>query len=580
MKEQKSSAWYTRINKKKLGALLLSACLFSSFVGCSVDSIKESLNSISNPLYQGAGDTDGTLADFETGTTVGSDSNDSVEDFETEEVVGDTTSDKTTEDFETDDVVWGSDAPEGTWDDYIGENEAVLPTALNDDEYRKQDGYAYYYHYQHDATTMPIAAWSSPPPAKPGLGFPTNQITLENYQMVADAGFNTVYGLYETLYSATNVDKTNVLSALKYAEQTGLVYYVKDASVNKNLVQYAKDDNGFLERTYGWYMNMPAYGGTLLVDEPGYKDFDGFAKAQEYWNNTKYKEIKNMYINHLPSYASNIQCYYGAGETSAETIPESFSGDNWGSFVKAYVEKVKPVSYSYDFYPYRGTGATFGGYYKSLSAAREQAAAGNVPYWVFCQVGRYGGGTDGMWLTEAQVSLQVSTALAYGAKGIQWFNYWQPLETAGVNGFTANRMCAVVDHFGYKTKYYPMVQNVNLHVGAVDDVLMQCKNVGVIQVGASLDEIPNKDKLTSYGALTSVSGFGDALIGCFEYRKTGKSVFYVSSNSFTAGANLTLNFNNTYNVSMVSGTTEETKTGINQLKLDIPAGKGVLVVVG
>ncbi|MBE7084445.1 MAG: hypothetical protein E7368_00135, partial [Clostridiales bacterium] len=269
MKEQKNSAWYARINKKKIGALLLSACMLGSFVGCSTGSNTESLNSTSNPFYQGAGETNGSLGDYENGNPVGgsSSSGGNVSDYETEDVVSGTTTDKTTEDFETETPNMGDTTTStGKWEDYVGdEDESVyLQTKLNDDPYRTQGGYSYFYHYQHGPTTMPISAWSPPPP---NFGdFTTNQITLANYQKMADAGFNTAYGLYEVLRGVVDVDKRNVTNALTYADQVGMVYYVKDSSALGNL-----SDNGSvaLDNYYSWYMNRKAYGGTLTEDEPG-----------------------------------------------------------------------------------------------------------------------------------------------------------------------------------------------------------------------------------------------------------------------------------------------------------------------
>lgn len=588
MKEQKHVAWYSRINKKKTGALLLTICMFGSIVGCNAGSNESFMKRNETSSYAGAGDSQTSISDYETGNAVGGASDKTTGDFETETVVSGSTSDKTTEDFEIETPVLDEDKkPEGEWEDYIGDiDESIyMPDSLNNDPYRTNGGYAYYYHYQHGEKVMPIAAWSPPPPdTTTTLGtFSTNQITLDNYRRMADCGINTAYGLYARGGPESSTKKSYINDALTYADKTGIVYYVKDASAVGTLTTYGADR---METYYGWYMNRKAYGGTLVKDEPGTGDYydktDGagqpvkpfaeFAEANTIWKESKYGKTKNMHVNNLPCYASAAQLYYDAGST-ADSAPVNYSGQNWGNFVKEYVENVKPMAYSYDFYPFRGGTATFGNYYYSLSAARSQAAAGNIPYWVFCQVGYFN--SPGSELTYAQTAIQVSTALAYGAKGIQWFNYWQPLE------FAESCISACVDHYGLKTKYYPWVQSINHHVAAVDEVLMQCKNVGVIQIGNSYDAIPNGDKLSSYAKVTSTSGSsGDALIGCFEYRDTGKSVYYVASNNYDAGATVNLAFNGTYNVQTVAGTETTDYTNRNSIEITVPAGEGVLVVVG
>lgn len=573
MKEQKRAAWYTRINKKKTSAILLTICLLGSVVGCNDNS--GSLYSDDASSYDGSisGIFD-SLTDFETGMGSSS-SGETTEDYEDKDIIEGGDSSGSPEDFETETPNFGDDrTPTGSWDDYIGEEDesVYLQTELNNDKYRTQGGYSYFYHYQHGPTTMPIIAWVPPPPNYGN--FTTNQITLENYQKMADCGFNGAYELYAPLHGVVDVDKTNVTNALNYSDQVGMVYYVKDSSLSGNLADYGKNA---LDNYYSWYMNKKAYAGTLTEDEPGMGNhinpFQKHAEANAIWKTHEtYGKTKNMMVNNLPSYASAAQLYHGAG-TDEKTAPEGhdYSGTNWAQFVKAYIDNVKPLVYSYDFYPFRAGSAQFSNYYYSLNAAREQAAIANIPYWVFCQVGYYN--TPGAELTYAQTAIQVSTALAYGAKGIQWFNYWQPLE------FSDNCISACVDHYGNKTKYYPWVQKINQHIASVDDVLMQCCNKGVIQIGTSYDTIYNK--IGSYGALTSTSGSnGNALIGCFEYRDTGKYVYYVASNSYTNDASVNLTFDKAYNVKTVKGTTTMEYANRSSFTVNVPAGDGVLVVVG
>ncbi len=577
MKEQKRTACTTRANIKKTGACLLAFCMLGSIVGCTDNSNEEGYVSSGETSFFGSLISSGVLGDYETGAGLGGNvSSDTTGNYETEDVVTGSGNTGAVGDYETDAPNLGGTAtPEGTWDDYVGEEEegANMPTELVEDSYRQQGGYSYYYHYQHTPTTMPIAAWSPPPPnLSTSIGnFTTNQITLDNYQKMADAGFNAAYGLYERLLGVTDIDKTNVTNALNYANQTGIVYYVKDSSVAGNLADMG---SSALENYYSWYMNKPAYGGTLLVDEPGMNSFDSIAEAQNLWRETKYGNVKNLLVNHLPAYASQSQLQFGAGDTSTPTETTY----TWAQFVQTYIEKVNPAVYSYDFYPYRGGGSYFDNYYQSLSDARTQAAAGNIPYWVFCQVGYFNTGTT---LTYAQTALQVSTALAYGAKGIQWFNYWQPLE------FAVSPISACVDHFGVKTIYYDMVQKINNHIAAVDDVLMQCCNKGVIQIGSSYDDIPTTDLLGSYGALTSTSGStGSALIGCFEYRDTGKYVYYIASNNYSSDASINFTFNNSYDIETIkysSSSQESVKanyTSRSSMTFNVSAGEGMLVVVG
>ena len=162
--------------------------------------------------------------------------------------------------------------------------------------------------------------------------------------------------------------------------------------------------------------------------------------------------------------------------------------------------------------------------------------------------------------------------LAYGAKGIQYYNYFTPPNYTVENGYTA---CITTD--GKKTRYYEMVQKINQQVAAVDDVLLMSKWQGIIQINNTPATISTGDKISAYGALTSVTGVGDAIVGCFEYRDIGYA-YYIASNSVSASSTVTLNFNGTYNLTKVQDATETQTTG-NSISVNLPAGEGVLVVV-
>ena len=81
------------------------------------------------------------------------------------------------------------------------------------------------------------------------------------------------------------------------------------------------------------------------------------------------------------------------------------------------------------------------------------------------------------------------------------------------------------------------------------------------------------DEVTS----NPVTGSGNALVGCFEYRDIGYA-YYVTTNDVYNASTVTLNFNDTYNLTKVQEGVESKHTG-NSITLNIPAGEGALVVV-
>ena len=206
-------------------------------------------------------------------------------------------------------------------------------------------------------------------------------------------------------------------------------------------------------------------------------------------------------------------------------------------------------------------------FFKQLSIVKRRVEQVNIPFWVFAQAGFFDG-EDTRKLEECELQWQVNAALSYGAKGIQYFNYWHALEIAGNN-------CGFVDREGNKTYIYDYGVRLNRHIAAVDEVLMKSANRGVICVGESPAPVPEEDILDGYELLESVSG-GDALIGCFDCRD--KVAYYITANSLTEDAQITLNFSEEVTVSCIQDAVKTEKSG-SAIQLSIPKGEGVLIVV-
>ena len=435
------------------------------------------------------------------------------------------------------------------------------------DEWKEIAGYNYYYFTQLGDDVMPIGAWSAPPPEVTDYGI-SNQITLENYLTLAESGINAIYGLFDTPSYQDDISTDVVLQALECAEQAGMVYFVRDIFAYQLLAENGEDAWADIE----YYMSKPAYGGTLMYDEPGYSLFETLGGVMEMWKNKEeYWEEKLSLIPLLPNYSTAEQFYYGMEPEEGTSAPPVDYTNNYEGYLRAYLERVPTQVFSYDFYPFNGYDKTVRReYFEQISVVRKVCMEYNLPFWTFEQVGFYDGGMRDF--SYAEIAVQANLSLAYGAKGIQWFNYWQPPH------YPESPICGMVDHDGNKTVYYDYVQKVNEQIAAVDHVLMKSKSTGIIEIGSSMfGSIPSEDKVTSYGALTSATGAGGALVGCFEYRDMGYA-YYVSSSNTTEDAVVTLNFDGMYNLQKVQDAISSTVTG-NSITLSIPAGDGVLIVV-
>ena len=397
-------------------------------------------------------------------------------------------------------------------------------------------------------SVMPIAAWVAPPRA----GVKNNNPSFINdaqYKMLQESGINMIYGLYET---ATD-DLPEVKKSLDLCAKYGLKYLVRDSNTNE-------PDEALMRKTLENYATHPAFAGVKVQDEPGVNTFDRFGEMHPIFN--KLLPDKYFYINLMPSYATPSQLQFGAATTRTD------GNTTFSAYLKSYIEKVKPAFLSYDYYPITGAAGTVqNGYFNELSTFRALGQQYNIPYWVFIQACSYGGNTRRP--NEAELLWQVNTALSYGAKGIQYFCYFTPLEDDVFKG-------SFIDKNGQKTEIYAYGQKANKQIAAVGSVLLNSTSKGVMVTGQSPDDsIPDGDVLTQYGVLTSITHTGAPFItGCFS--NGGKDAYYVTNNSIKEGGTATLQFNKSVSGNKVIGGVNSSFSG-SSITLTLNAGEGALI---
>ncbi len=438
------------------------------------------------------------------------------------------------------------------------ENVTTIESTTTTEETSQVEVYKYTYE-QLGPNTMPIGAWSDPPPANfAGVYDNPDLVNNEQYRLIHEAGLNVIYGLYNN--AELNLD--GVLKSLDYAAQNDVVYLVRDHQVTGS---YSDEDLQYLQDAIDRYKEKSAFGGVMVIDEPGVISYNNLGNLHK-----NFKDLlpnKTFYINLLPTYASKNQLVNGAGGGNMNDDSMTY-----GRYIDEYITLVKPKFISYDFYPFTGLqfGQMRGGYFEQMSLIKEKADEAKIPYWVFIQASSWSPSSLRV-PNDIEIQWQVSTALAYGAKGIQYFMYYTSMEQ-----HSESFVGGMVDVNGNKNPMYDYVQKANRQIAAVDHILMNAKHMGVIVNGESPDAIPQTDQITQYENLTSVSG-DDALIGCFNYQ--GKAAYYVVNNSLTNTlGEITLNFSSSVTVNTYQNGSESETSGEN-ISLSIPAGEGVLIEI-
>lgn len=399
---------------------------------------------------------------------------------------------------------------------------------------------------------MPIGAWVAPPPGGVFGQNNPNYITKASYKLAKDAGLNMVYGLYERF----EMHPEEVMSALDAAQANGLKYMVSDAAI-----QAGADDPDLMKDSLLEYMKHPAYIGNLAIDEPAATYFNALGASAKSFK--KMAPNKYFYVNLLPNYASKNQLFVDKTDEKGGQP----SAADYQKYLDQFTAKVKPDFLSYDYYPLEGKfPALKSGYFENMSVVRKTAAKNGIPFWVFIQTSSW---SSGVRLPKSSETFwQVNTALAYGAKGIQYFTFWCPFEP----GFTGG----MVSRTGKKTAIYGAVQKMNKQIAAVDQVLMNAVSKGVIVHQTSPVPVPAGDQLKKDRQLTSLTGETPVLAGVFDYE--GKAAYYVVNNTIDQDGEVTLHFSKSVSADLYQNAGKGKKTG-SALTLKLAAGEGALVVI-
>ncbi len=452
------------------------------------------------------------------------------------------------------------------------------------------------YDYLGGDDVMPISGYFGP------YADSTRSYLTENiYQLIKDSGINIInHSVNDAGYELSYVRE-----ALELADKFGLGWFVSDYKLNPKinvLNNNAVDADAEMLTTAQLAARLSLYSyynsflGNHIKDEPSYNGGD---ENQDY-NMLDYYTDASAKLN---SFANTLGMINIAAE-DARTINNyryswttSFGKtDNYDEFWAQYVADAKPKVYSADDYQFFGTAGTDDAksYFRTLGKIRNQSLENDTPFWYYVQVG---GDFDhdnattntNKIATEAETYWCLNTALAFGAKGIEWFPTIQPTYFDGISDPSTESSVdrnGLILSDGTTSTYYAWVKTANAQIAAVDDVLMKATNKAIVATGTyAVREIEEEGCTTtasSYGKLKGVTASNTtqgAVVGCFDYRDT--QAFYVMNYSVDGEQTITLTFDNNYDVRIVQdavntcGRTMTDKT----ITLTLGAGKGALVVL-
>lgn len=441
-----------------------------------------------------------------------------------------------------------------------------------EDRMEKEESRAVSISFLGGKDVMPITGYIGPYQlnySADGYTFP-DYITDEYFQMIADAGINLIVYSFTDYANSPELVKKN----LELGEQFGIGIFVTDS----NVLDKVNNESVTADEVAAELVNYSDYAsfcGMYLVDEPQttyYQTRDGSRLLP------KYGKLSKVLQKDL-----DILCY----NNLFPVINMDQNKELYERYVKEVCETIQPKVLCWDFYPFDSwREGDMSVYFWNMDLMRTTAEERNIPFWAFIQAGaqwnddelKFDSETP-YYPNESQFDWNVNTCLAFGAQGIQYFPLFQPLHFAYAEStewdFERNGMIGVV---GNKNQWYYYAQTMNKHIAAIDEVLMNSVNKGVIVSGKQAGD---DTKMTSciiesgsFQELKSVTG--DALVGCFNYN--GKTALYVVNYSMEYAQKIILKFDGTQSIKIVQNAEKSYVNGKN-LTLDMAAGEGVLLVL-
>lgn len=442
-----------------------------------------------------------------------------------------------------------------------------------------------FYAYTFDRfgdEVMPIGGYIGP---TSGFGYKGNympsQITDYHYQLVKECGLNFIIGMRPDY----KVQTQDVIDALTYADKNDVMYFVYDTylyevnddnAANPDRYVYVSID-AFKERVKA-YSRYNSFAGLVCRDEPWANMFEQIKKINYYFDET-FENNKLLYLN-----SNSMQCpdgWFGSGE--AKTYKPDMTLEE---YMTEWFESFPTLGYySYDTYPFTTHNSDYirTDIFKNYSLVRRYCEKYKVPFWTFMQAGGDWGGTDSNWRVtdEGEIWWQVSTALAFGAKGYTWFPYNTPPENIG----SPEGSDGLIGRGGQKTEQWYYVKNVNEQTRACDHILMKSVYKGMIRNLSGkedstnalvLPDIENAELNGKFREVVSISG-DNSVTGCFTY--FGKTVLYVVNNSISLDkANIKVSFDGKYEFEVIQRAKSQTMTG-NGVELTFAPGEGALIAI-
>ena len=357
--------------------------------------------------------------------------------------------------------------------------------------------------------------------------------------LFGEAGLNALESNTPLEYEAEDLSPENLIRTLKACETHNIKFFITD---HKRMTGVADPKEDELKALVDEYKDYPALGGYYVWDEP-HGHFDAVKKSFDVLRAADPSRLPLVAM--LPSYG-----------------PWKHP-DKYPSVIRSFVELVDPPVLSFDYYAMRGRPGKYTqeqGVYLDLELWSSLSLETGKPLWMYV--------TSCSWLSQPSLEslrLQVYSAIAYGAKGIQYF------VPKSFIGRKPNFADAPLNMDGSKSDFFDTFKAFNMEVKALGPYLMPLKLTKIMHTKPPEGTKPFTPHL-------GVMAAPDDLILSFHQDKDGKDYLFIVNKNPNADRQVPLTV--APGISLISLPDKvEQKRENDIITLNMPKGFGMLLEI-
>jgi hypothetical protein len=353
----------------------------------------------------------------------------------------------------------------------------------------------------------------------------------------SEAGLNALEANTPLEYRAEDLTPENLIRTLNACEKHNIKFFITD---HKRTTGVKNPKESELKDLVKEYAKFSALGGYYVWDEPT-GNFDAVKESFRIFQAADPSRLP--LVAFIPSYGP------------------WHHPDKYPAMVRKFMKEVDPPILSFDYYSVKGNAGKYSvnqGVYQDLALWSSLSLETGKPLWMYV--------TSCKWQSDPSLETlrgQVYSAIAYGAKGIQYFV---------AKSFTGRKPSfdgAPLNMNGSKSKFFDTFKEFNQEIKAIAPVIMKIKLTRIMHT----KPVPADN--ISFAPYLGINAVPDNLIISFHKSTDGHDYLLLVNKDLNAEHQITLGVDSGVSLVLLPDRTEKKRTE-NKISFEIPKGGGML----